>query len=425
MDYKKLIVILTAVWASILFATETRVASMAGASRYVWDNSNVFIYPSVSTLYYRSMVAELGDEGREVASQSSAWLLFANEEQTFGVTGLAVNHRSECYNRMLDYLIPLKNDVYQVDLITRLQDRNLGGHLMNIEQPKASYDLLYAKKIGKYTGGLILGRSSWSGTEAYSGEERKASSGLTEINLGLGYEPNDNIRADGALSFGIISFGSSYSIAGQDSAQEFKSNGAKKLAFDGRLFYALNEDMVIVPILKISYTGISYQYIQNSDSNATEGNSETTDILLGCGWNYQYRNHLKLIVGADIGYSKSIIEDSLIIGSPGDVKENNTLWTFPALNLALEANLTNWAIARIGATQSINSVKKILDYSDGTSSRTESSEQPYQLSMGLTLKKGNLNLDLLVNPEMLYSGGNIASGSKTWPASSAALSYRF
>jgi hypothetical protein len=406
-------------------ATETRVLSLSGASDYVWDNSNVFIFPSVGPLYYRSMVAELGDEGSDVASQSSVWLLYANQEQSFGVAGMAINHHSAGYGKLMDYLIPVQNDTFSVDIITRLQDRNLGQHLMMIEQPKATYDLLYSRKFGKITGGILLGRSAWSGLGSYSGEERKADAGITELRLGIGYEPGENLRADAAVSFSHFSFGSSYSFAGQDSAQEFKSDGSKRFSLDGRVFYALNEDMVIVPLLKVGYTDLAYQYAQNGDTNSVTGSDETVEFLLGCGWNYQFRSHLKLIAGLDIGYSKSLIEDSLIIGSPGEVKESITEWAFPAFHLGMEANLVNWITARLGATQSRVSVKHNLDFTDGTSSRFEYSEQPYQLNLGLTLKAGNLNLDLLVNPELLYSGGNIVSGSKTWPATSAALSYRF
>ncbi len=418
-------IILMLALSSLTFATETRVLSLSGASNYVWDNSNVFIFPSVSSLYYRSMVAELGEEGGEVASRSSVYLLYANEEQSFGVAGLAVNHHSAGYGKLLDYLTPVRNDIFSVDIITRLQDRNLGQYLMGIEEPKASYDLLYSRKFDKITGGILLGRAAWSGLNSYSGEERKANAGIVELGLGLGYAPKENLRADAALSYNHFSFGSSYALADFDSSQDFKSNGSKKLSFDGRIFYALNEDMVIVPLLRVGYTNFAYQYTQSSDSNTAEGSSETTEFTIGCGWNYQFRNHLKLIVGADMGYSKSLIQDSLIIGSPGEVKESVIEWTFPAFHLGMEANLANWITARLGATQSLVSTKQNLDFTDGTSSRTELSEQPYLFNMGLTLKAGNLNLDLLVNPELLYSGGNVASGSKTWPATSAALSYRF
>jgi hypothetical protein len=420
-----LAVIATGLLSMPAAATETRVLSLSGASDYVWDNSNIFIFPSVGPLYYRSMVAELGDEGGDVASQSSVWLLYSNEEQSFGAAGLAVNHHSAGYGRLLDFLVPVRNDTFSVDIISRLQDRGLGQHLMGIEQPKASFDLLYSRKFGKITGGILFGRSAWSGLDSYSGEERKADAGITELGLGIGYEPRENLRADATVSFSHFSFGSSYSYSGQDSAQEFISDGSQRLAFDSRIFYALNEDMVIVPRLKAGYTGLAYRYTQNGDTNSAVGGEETTEFILGCGWNYQFRNHLKLIAGLDVGYSKSLLEDSLVVGSPGEIKENITEWTFPAFHLGMEANLANWITARLGASQRVVSVKHNLDFIDGTSSRSESSEQPYQLNMGLTLKAGNLNLDLLVNPELLYSGGNIASGSKTWPATSAALSYRF
>lgn len=422
-----LVFLISCFLTTVSLATETRTASFPGASEYLWDNSQVFLYPSVAPLYYRSVVAELGDDGGNVAANSSAYLLYANEEQSFGVVGLAVNRRSVGYEQMKEYLTPVQNDVFSVDIITRLQDRNLGLKLATIEEPKASYGILYSKKLGVITGGIIIGGSGWSSLENYSGtgEERVSSSGILEMGLGFGYEPKDNIRADAGISFNKFSFSSKYTVTAPDSSQELKSDGSKAINFFGRVFYAPNEDMVIVPLLKISYAKFGYLYDQTSDSVNGSGSSEKIGFTLGCGWNYQFRNHLKLIAGTDIGYLKTSIQDSLIIGSPGDTKESLAEWTFPAFHLAMEATLANWLTARVGATQQVVSTKRTVDYFDGTSSRTELSGQPYQLNMGLTFRTGNLNLDLLVNPELLYSGGNIASASKTWPANSAALSYRF
>lgn len=411
--------------AASALATETRVLSLSGAADYVWDNSQVFTYPSVAPLYYRSVMAELGEDGSLVHSRSSVGLLYADEEQSFGVIGLAVNRRSAGYQDLLDYLTPVRNDTFSVDIVTRLQDRNLGRRLMIIREPGASYQGLYARKIGAYTGGILIGRSAWSALNGYGDEERKAGSRALDLTLGLGYEPQDNLRADVALAYSHLSFSSSYVIAGQDSAQNFSSDGAFRLALDGRMFYALNEDMVIVPRLKIARTDMGYSHSQDGDSLPAKGSAKSTGLELGCGWNYQYRSHLKLVAGLDLGYSKTIIEDSLINGFPGDVKHSSTVWAFPGWHLGVEANLREWVTARMGATQRAVSATEVTDYADGTSRRTEDSRQPYDFNTGLTIKMGNLTLDLLLNPEVIFSGGNLASGSKTWPVASAALSYRF
>ncbi len=411
--------------AAPALATETRVLSLSGAADYVWDNSHVYKFPSVTPLYYRSVMAELGEEGGLVHSRSSVGLLHADEEQSFGVVGLAVNRRSAGYQALLDYLTPVRNDTFSVDIVTRLQDRNLARRLMIIWEPAASYQGLYARKIGAYTGGIMIGRSAWSALDGYGDEERKANSGALDLTLGLGYEPQDNLRADVALAYSHLSFGSSYAVAGQDSAQNLSSDGAFRLALDGRMFYALNEDMVIVPRLKIVRTDMGYSYWQEGDSLLAKGSTKSTGLELGCGWNYQYRSHLKLVAGLDLGYSKTVIEDSLVAGFPGDVKHSSTVWAFPGWHLGMEANLREWVTARMGATQRAVSTTELTDYTDGASRRKEDASQPYDFNAGLTFKMSNLALDLLLNPEIIYSGGNLASGSKTWPVASAALGYRF
>jgi hypothetical protein len=417
--------VLACLLAASALASETRVLSLSGAADYIWDNSHVYNYPSVAPLYYRLVMAELGEEGSLVHSRSSVGLFYADEEQSFGVVGLAVNRRSAGYQALLDYLTPVRNDTFSVDIVTRLQDRNLGRRLMIIAEPIASYHGLYARKIGAYTGGILIGRSGWSALDGYGDEERKAGSGALDLTLGLGYAPQDNLRADAALAYSHLSFSSSYAVAGQDSAQNLSSDGAFRLVLDGRMFYALNEDMVIVPRLKIIRTDIGYSYTQGGDSLSAKGSTTSTNLELGCGWNYQYRSHLKLVAGLDLRYSKTVIGDSLIVGFPGDVKHSSTVWAFPGWHLGMEANLREWVTARVGATQRAVSATEVTDYADGTSRQTEDASQPYDFNAGLTFKMGNLNLDLLLNPEIIFSGGNLASGSKTWPVASAALGYRF
>ena len=153
-------------------ATGSRVSSLAGASDYLLDDSQVYAWPCRAPLFYRAVIAELGVDGNRISSQSSVSALYANQEQTFGVVGLAVNRASAAQSALSDYLehTYISGSVsVQANIIERLNQRGLGAGLRDIPAPAGGFEVLYAKKFGDWTPGVRIERSAAENTESITG----------------------------------------------------------------------------------------------------------------------------------------------------------------------------------------------------------------------------------------------------------------
>ncbi|MDI6740004.1 MAG: hypothetical protein QME74_06530 [Candidatus Edwardsbacteria bacterium] len=430
---KRIILLLAAIILLVspyAFATESRVSSLAGASNYLLDDSQIYSWPCRAPLFYRAVIAELGVDGSRISSQSSVSALYANQEQTFGVIGLAVNRRTDAQSRLCDYIyhtyttggVPV-----QANVIDRLKQNGWGrgSGLREIPVPGGGLEMLYAKKLGDWTPGLRIERCADENTENITGSAGEAASSVTGITLSAGYEPKDALRADLSLAYAGYSFSSRFTLDAAAYEEKFESDGARMVAGQALVFYDLNDEMTLVPRLSISYANLGYAYTQSDTSRNAEGKTSTLDLVLGSGWRYMPGPKYTVAAALEIGHHSSKTVDSLIMGEHGDTKSAETRWDLPTVHLGLETQLTRWLNVRIGGSKYVSSTEIKTDYSDQTSNTKKLSSDRYQLGCGMGIRIGGFLLDLTVNPELLYSGGNVLSGSKTWPVNQVSILYRF
>ena len=403
-------------------ATATRQESLPGISAFMLDDQDVFNQPSLAPFYYRAAIVDLSGDSSQITGQSSVLMTYANQEQTFGVIGLAVNYRSEAAQNLINYINPFIDSLgIDINLVDKIRDNGLGLNLPLIPELGSEYDLVYARKIGDWTAGARVehsfGQSSYSGFNV----ENLASSSATGLTLGLGYDPSDAVRVDAGLSYGRLSFESSYALSPLDSTEDLKSKGLGYLAFSSRAFLSLNEEMVLVPLINFNYFDLGYDYAQNITLITAGGKNQSTGLFLGCGWQYRPDNRMTLLAGLGFGYQSQKINDSLVYHS----MQEKTTASYPSINAGVESNLTGWLTVRLGAEKKILSQSYTVTDFNNESIVNKTVTQPYQLNLGLSLKMRAFTLDLMLNPKIIYSGGNIASGSKNWPFTRASLVYRF
>jgi len=417
-----------AVSCSVTYATGARVGSLAGASSYLLDDSQVYAWPCRMPLFYRTLIAELGTDGQRISSNSSVAGIYADQEQTFGAIGLAANRATAAQQLLSDYLehtYTVGTVSVEANIIERLNQRGLGAGLRELPVPQRGIELLYAKRFGDWTPGLRIERAAAENSQSITGQSATATSSATGLTLSAGYDPSDALKADLGLDLASFSFSSGLAIDATGARQTFESKGSLLVAFHGRAFYALNDEMNLVPRLAIEYGNLGYGYTQSDTLRAAEGKTTATGFTLGAGWQYAPAAKYTVVAGLEIAYRSVKTADSVIVTDPGDVKRTETSWDLPALHLGLEYQAAKWLIIRMGGSKRLSSVRTVIDFSDQTSLTTDASNDSYQLGMGAGFKMGNLLLDVMVNPELLYSGGNIVSGSKTWPVSQASVLYRF
>ena len=407
-----------------LQATATRQESLPGISAFLLDDQDIFNQPSLMPFYYRAAIVDLSADSSQITGQSSVLLTYADREQTFGVIGMAVNHRSDAAGQLIGYINPFTDTLgIAINLIDRIKDNGLGLSLYLIPESGSEYNLIYARKIGDWTSGAGVGHSSGQISHSGFNVENRAGSSATGLTLGLGYDPSDALRVDAGLTYERLSFESNFTatLADSTATENVKSKGLGYLAFSGRAFLNLNEEMVLVPLLSISYFDLGYEYSQNYNLLSPPGKNKSTDLFLGCGWQFRPDNRMTLLAGLGFGYQAKTINDSLVYHS----RQEKTTNKYPSITAGLESNLTSWLVMRIGAEKRLLSQSATITDFDDSSTVDKTVTQPYGLNLGLAVKNRGFTLDLTVNPKLIYSGGNIASGSKNWPFTRASLAYRF
>ena len=403
-------------------ATATRQESLPGISAFMIDDQDIFAQPSLLPYYYRAAIVDLSGDSSRITGQSSVLITYANLEQTFGVVGLSINHRSDAAQDLIAYINPSIDTLgIDINLIDKIKDNGLGLNLPLIPELGSEYDLIYARKFGDRTAGIRLEHSLGQSSYSYSNVENQASCAVTGLTLGLGYEPSDAVRVDAGLGYGKLSFESSYTLSLLDSTETVNSKGLGYLTFSGRAFLSLNEEMVLVPALKYSYSDLGYDYAKNNTLATAGGTDQSTGLFLGCGWQFRPDNRMTMLVGLGYGYQSIKINDSLVYHT----RQEKTTASYPVITAGVEANLTGWLMVRLGAEKRILSQSVTKDFFDNTTLVEKSITQPYQLNLGLAMKMRGFTMDLMLNPKLIYSGGNIASGSKHWPFTRASLVYRF
>lgn len=425
--------IAAAIIAALLFpaaaaATGARSASLAGASDYLLDDGQVYAWPCRAPLFYRALIAELGVDGTRISDRSSVAGLYSDQERTLGVIGLSVNRTTAAQAALGGYL----EHVYVADtvsvranVIERLNQRGLGAGLRDIPAPAGGIELLYARTFGDWTPGLRIERSAAENSETVTGEAREAESSVTGVTLSGSYEPRDALRADASLEYAACSFSSSFTLDASGHSESFAADGARAVAARARAFYALGDEMTLVPRLALANTRMGYTYAQSDTGHNAAGSTSATELALGVGWQYAPNPRYALVAALELGYRTSRTVDSLIAGDPGDVKTTETTLALPVAHLGLEAQLTRWLTLRLAGTKRIASTEVVTGFSDQSGRTRKYSDDGYRLGCGLGIRTGGLALDLSVNPELLYSGGKLLSDSGTWPVSQASLIYRY
>jgi hypothetical protein len=412
----------TFLFGSPVFASQARRDALPGVSGFILDDGDIFSQPSLTTFYYRALVADLGADTASIAAKSSVLAVYANQEQTFGVVGLASNNSSPALNALKNYLDPCADSSYTANLVERLQDYGVAANLPLVPQPGREYDLIYARRLNDdWTAGIRVERASGRTSYSYTTVANDAASSATGITLAAGYEPSDQLRADLGVSYVNFSFQSNFSLTDLDSSQHLASDGMGCLSGCGRLFLNLNEDMVLVPAFKFSYFDLGYAYDKNFTLQVAGGGTEATGIHFGCGWQYRPDNKVTLLAGVWTGAEDSTAEDTLIYHLK---KYDHSSWV-TSLGLGIEYSLNGWLTARLGGCQNLVASSLSRTFMDDTELETKAYTEPYELGLGLGFRLRGFVMDVELNPKLLYSGGQLASGSKHWPVSRASLSFRY
>jgi hypothetical protein len=124
-------------------------------------------------------------------------------------------------------------------------------------------------------------------------------------------------------------------------------------------------------------------------------------------------------------YERTDNNDAVASTETKTIEEKFT--TLPVLFAAVETQALSWLKVRIGATNMVNHAREeFADFDSPTGTETEKFRfTDFNLSLGTGLRWNNLDVDMTLNEEFPFTGGNFLSGSEQAAFTRASATYHF
>jgi hypothetical protein len=312
--------------------------------------------------------------------------------------------------------------------------------------PDSRFRLMYAREVGPVTAGLSLGLASgardydFSDTIPQDAVRRRAQSGIWSLEAGASAVFSDDIYLQAAAGIQRLSFSSSFELSGADPLywEKVESNRGLGGGFDVRLFYGLNDRVKLVPSLAVKSfrSGYSANYadtmhLPGSVYDRTGGEYDKGAVKLFLGTEYHPDNRIKLLAGMSLGSEKVETKDSnnVWLGplTPAGQLSRRTVSTItlPGLMAGVEAELLDWLVIRLGASQMVDRIRDQKWYTDQAVSEISFSRTEYAASFGLGLRFGSLSVDAQLAPGQPFELGYLMSGNTGAPYARLSAEYRY
>lgn len=408
--------------ANVTFATQARVNSLGKAWMYDGDFEDIYFYPNAMASYPRMIVAELGTNPDSISYNGSAAITFANEEQTWGVVGLDINHA-------------ITNEGEFNTLIT---------NAFGMDPVNNKWHLFYAKNVGGLSAGLHIARAAYATTYTNSDtfnltlhQDNSASAGIWDFNFGLGYSPMENMEANLGFSFKTYSFSDEMNLTwpGTPAVTPYsltrENDGGSGIDVALQVLYGMSDNFKLVPTAGISMGSIGYK-ISDTDTlvlpDAQGGEMSTFDFWAGFGGNYTPVENVRVIGGLDFGISSTTIEDTMGVLHTmglGYTEVKTSTFMFPGFSAAVEADVLKWLTLRIGAGKDIAKTTTTTTTADNAETEDTYTSADYQFGFGLGFKFNKLNIDVKVNDAQPFDLGYLMSGNTNTPFTQVSATYKF
>jgi hypothetical protein len=352
-----------------VWATTSRVHSLAFTGDYLNDDSNIFKWYGVLPGYGNLVMAEVGTYSSATATAYS---------QALGVTYNCAEGKWGTWGLFL---------MNMVDEGSFFTDSPVDWNAPTVfTTPYNKFALAWGKEFGKVGLGVFFTRSD-QGTED-KGAGTKYHKSYTTVGAGLRADVNEDLYADLALTLGF---------AGQDTV-----NLDKKTSFDiaGRAFYEWKDYVTLVPLFEFS----RYEYLAEGDTAAGSGDKQIM-FRFGVGMNVDVNSDNLLILAVEFARMKW--EPSVADGEAAQTWVN-----LPIFYLALESQVKSWLTARVGA---LKSLYKFTD-TNASGDDTITTSAMFEWFLGLGFHIAEFDLDMEISPALPFSVGYWITGYSPWQA---------
>jgi len=371
-----LCLILILMGSSVVWATESRVESLGGVGYYIRDNTNIFIFPGTMMQYRNQAVAELRSKGNDQSYTVGAQ--FPKSETS--VVGLYLNR-------------PLSISP---------------SYIISNVAPKMTLDrcitLMYGGKNGDMSYGLLLSfaMDKFSGVNDW-GDEIKQSARYIGISAGVSKSNFD-------LGLHLEMPAANYEEEGSDD----DTWSGTVIGLTGRMFSQQSEKLELVGLGNLCL-GFSGREVGSTDVNYNQ-----LKIQIGGAANYQLdKNNMAVLAVEAFGLDqeKTVVKD-------GD-EVTNKITTLPGIYLGIESQVKPWLIARLGARQLYQTATTVTDPENGEDTEESAYGSSFNVSFGLGITAGHLELDAVFNEGLLFDGPNFITGQSNALAYRMSVTYHF
>jgi hypothetical protein len=397
--------------AAPAFATTARVNTMAGASDYLSDDSNVFRWYSTLPSYANLVQAEVGTwDGAGLSDSRALGFNYAcGEDGKWGTYRLSLLEHSVDHPGF--YVVnPLLFMLSPGSIFTTL---NVGAPNQYGNTPVNKWDAAGGWEIGEsFVLGASYTRSSYKSELTGTTPVEEYSLSWSTYGLGLTWSNNDNMLADIAFTYG--SYGGDWIAS--DPQITVEVDKGTSLDFAGRLFYDWKDYVTVVPLFE--YAQAEYALKTNTDGViGSPHGDKVMGFVIGAGLDIEVNGSNTLVFAAEYDYQKY---EYSIPDTAGASLNEATASTFPVFRLALESEITSWLTTRIGAVH--RNVSYTLKANNGAEFKTtndpdytgsvdiDETMSAFEWFLGCGFNVAEWTIDMELAPETPFSVGYWLTG---------------
>ena len=374
---------------SLAFATVTRTKTMGRVDNWVYDDGNIFSWPSTVVGFSDRFYLELGeDDEANVTYDPSEGPAFPN-----GFGGGAL------------YGI---NDYHHVGFFVNANDRVNGGGVADDYFPDdlrlddfATLFYGYGAEAVDFGASFNLGKSRNEQT-APENQKSKQSVGRIGVQGGITYWMEDDNSLDVAFEY------TKTSITDADAnGTNAEDDGYNSITARARLLWNYTDDVQFVPFVEFEKDnrGVKWDTAADVDTDPETDKEENTTIDLALGINNFPTEQLQLVF---VGGVRLMSTD---VTSQGEKIQENSSRHVPYLKGGIDADLRDWLDIRAGVEKQLFS-----DEQKGIGANAAENQQSgaeYQGYIGAGIHLGDWTIDTQVDPHLFFDGPNFISGETT------------
>jgi hypothetical protein len=396
--------------ATLSYATITRTKTMGNVDNFVYDDGNIFSWPSTVPGFSDRFILELGED---VLGDEIMGVTFGYNPSLIG-SHFPVGMGGGALFSLNDYhhfgLFVTANDrghntfeVGEQDGEPVTEDIQGGIDVMDVDMNIDDFvTIMYGYGADNLDFGLNfnLGRSSGEDTFAEAFEDsidRKTAVGMTGIGAGITYWLENDNSFDVAFEYTMTSVKVEGEI-GDNMETLLENDGYNAFGIRARMFHNHSDELQFVPYVQFLKNNMGLKERVDEDETRSD-KDEMTVIDFALGMNYFPVENVQLVT---VGGLRMVSTDRTRNDEDaGKVKDNH----IPYIKAGMDAEIRSWLDFRAGVE------KQLYGIEDETENVTrKEGGASFQGFVGAGFHLGNLTIDTQVNPTVFFNGPNFISG---------------